>query len=115
RAQARPCAFGKLFTRTSCVMGCADSAANPPSWRILGLSAPRAFLGAPPHRRCVEPLGHNARMSKAFTKETDADDAEDDDVGLPPLPPGGKNYITPQGYQRLRDELLSLIDDERPK
>lgn len=54
-------------------------------------------------------------MSKAFTKETDADDAEDDDVGLPPLPPGGKNYITPQGYQRLRDELLSLIDDERPK
>jgi transcription elongation factor GreB len=53
-------------------------------------------------------------MNKAFTKETDAD--EDDELGgLPPLPAGGKNYITPQGYQRLRDELLSLIDDERPK
>jgi transcription elongation factor GreB len=53
-------------------------------------------------------------MSKAFTKETsDADD--DDEVGLPPLPAGGKNYITPQGYARLRAELLSLIDDERPK
>lgn len=52
-------------------------------------------------------------MSKAFTKESDAD--EDDDVGLPPLPLGGKNYITPAGYARLRAELLSLIDDERPR
>jgi transcription elongation factor GreB len=52
-------------------------------------------------------------MSKAFTKESEADD--DDDVGLPPLPPGGKNYITPQGYARLRAELLELIDNERPK
>jgi transcription elongation factor GreB len=52
-------------------------------------------------------------MSKAFTKEPDGD--EDDDFGLPPLPVGGKNYITPQGYQRLRSELLDLIDVERPK
>ncbi len=52
-------------------------------------------------------------MSKAFTKESDAD--EDDDVDLPPLPIGGKNYITPAGYARLRAELLSLIDDERPR
>ena len=53
-------------------------------------------------------------MSKAFTKESDGDD--DDDVGaLPPLPAGGKNYITPQGYQRIKDELLDLIDNERPK
>ena len=28
---------------------------------------------------------------------------------------GGKNYITPQGYQRLRAELMELIDHERPK
>jgi transcription elongation factor GreB len=53
-------------------------------------------------------------MSKAFTRETDTEE-EDDGGGLPPLPPGGKNYITPQGYARLRDELLHLIDDERPK
>jgi transcription elongation factor GreB len=53
-------------------------------------------------------------MSKAFTKESDSAD-DDDDVGLPPLPAGTKNYITPQGYQRLRTELLHLIDDERPK
>lgn len=52
-------------------------------------------------------------MSKAFTKESDA--ADDDDLQLPPLPAGGKNYITPLGYARLRTELLDLIDNERPK
>ncbi|HWH75217.1 MAG TPA: transcription elongation factor GreB [Methylibium sp.] len=52
-------------------------------------------------------------MSKAFTKESEAED--DEDPGLPPLPAGGKNYITPAGYARLRAELLGLIDDERPK
>ena len=55
-----------------------------------------------------------ARMSKAFTRETDNED-DDDGGGLPALPAGGKNYITPQGYARLRTELLHLIDDERPK
>jgi len=55
-------------------------------------------------------------MNKAFTRETDADDEDDDGTpGLPPLPAGGKNYITPAGYQRLHDELLALIDDERPR
>ena len=47
-----------------------------------------------------------ARMSKAFTRESDGED--DDDVALPPLPAGGRNYITPQGYARLRDELRRL-------
>ena len=51
-------------------------------------------------------------MSKAFTRESDS---EDDEVGLPPLPAGGKNYITPQGYAALRSELFDLIDNERPK
>jgi transcription elongation factor GreB len=53
-------------------------------------------------------------MSKAFTRETDGDDDEDGGA-LPPLPAGGKNYITPAGYARLRGELLQLIDEERPK
>ncbi len=52
-------------------------------------------------------------MSKAFTKETDADD--DEDLVLPALPAGSKNYITPAGYARLKAELLDLIDNERPK
>lgn len=51
-------------------------------------------------------------MSKAFTRETDSDD---DDLSLPPLPVGGKNYVTPAGYARLRVELLELMDTERPK
>jgi transcription elongation factor GreB len=51
-------------------------------------------------------------MNKAFTKETEP---EDDEPALAPLPAGGKNYITPQGYERLRSELLDLIDNERPK
>ena len=52
-------------------------------------------------------------MSKAFTKESDGDDPDqeaDDD-----LPGGFKNYITPAGYRRLNDELRRLWDDERPK
>lgn len=54
-------------------------------------------------------------MNKAFTKERDDGDDEDDDLGLPALPTGTKNYITPAGYQRLRHELMTLLDDERPK
>ena len=57
-------------------------------------------------------------MNKAFTREPDADaDDNDDDAspGQPSLPPGTRNYLTPAGYKRLRDELLALIDDERPK
>lgn len=51
-------------------------------------------------------------MSKAFTRESDS---EDEELSLPPLPVGGKNYITPQGYERLKTELLALIDEERPR
>ncbi|PLC53694.1 transcription elongation factor GreB [Pollutimonas nitritireducens] len=53
-------------------------------------------------------------MNKAFVKESDNDD--DDDLGpeTVKLPPGTKNYITTQGYQRLRDELAHLITVERP-
>ncbi|MBG9388403.1 transcription elongation factor GreB [Caenimonas aquaedulcis] len=53
-------------------------------------------------------------MSKAFTRETDGDE-DDEEASLPPLPGGGKNYMTPAGYARLRAELLQLMDDERPK
>jgi transcription elongation factor GreB len=58
-------------------------------------------------------------MRKAFVKESEGDDDGDDgdDVSaqLRPLPAGVKNYITPAGYKRLRDELLHLIDVERPE
>ncbi len=55
-------------------------------------------------------------MSKAFTKESDAGDDDDGaEGGLPPLPAGSRNYMTPDGYARLRRELLDLLDVERPR
>ena len=53
-------------------------------------------------------------MSRAFTKESDH---EDDDLEVEestPQPAGVKNYITPSGFQRLRDELHFLLTRERP-
>jgi len=55
-------------------------------------------------------------MNKAFTRENDnADDDEEGELAAAPLPEGAKNYLTPQGWRRLRAELMSLLDDERPK
>ncbi len=54
-------------------------------------------------------------MSKAFTREAEAGDDDDEGPGLPPLPAGARNYITPAGYRRLREELMALLDVERPK
>jgi transcription elongation factor GreB len=53
-------------------------------------------------------------MSKAFVKENghDPEPAEADDM---PLPPGGKNYITPPGFARLKAELARLVETERPE
>ncbi|NLY28020.1 MAG: transcription elongation factor GreB [Alcaligenaceae bacterium] len=53
-------------------------------------------------------------MSKAFVKESA--DTDDDDLGplAAPLPAGTKNYMTTQGYQRLRQELAHLMNEERP-
>ena len=52
-------------------------------------------------------------MSKAFTKEREDD--EDEEFDVPKLPAGTKNYITPQGYARLRAEFDELFRVERPK
>ena len=56
-------------------------------------------------------------MNKAFTKEADNEDDDLDEVveesARDPLA-GAKNYITPSGLQRLRDELRFLLTRERP-
>ncbi|MFM7009739.1 MAG: transcription elongation factor GreB, partial [Betaproteobacteria bacterium] len=52
-------------------------------------------------------------MNKAFVKEQDGDLDEDLPEALA-LPKGTKNYLTPQGYAALRDELARLMNDERP-
>ena len=56
-------------------------------------------------------------MSKAFTRESEAPAAGDDDedASLPPLPAGARNYMTPAGWARLRDELRALLEVERPR
>ncbi|THF62602.1 transcription elongation factor GreB [Pseudothauera rhizosphaerae] len=54
-------------------------------------------------------------MNKAFVKEGDG---QDDDEELAPalrLPPGSKNYMTRRGYDALRVELDQLVRVERPK
>ena len=53
-------------------------------------------------------------MNKAFVRESDSEDEEE----LPPslaLPAGTRNYITPAGHARLKDELEHLVKRERPK
>ena len=54
-------------------------------------------------------------MNKAFVKESGEDGDDDLDIAQPDIPAGTKNYITPAGHKRLRDELLHLIDEERPE
>jgi transcription elongation factor GreB len=64
------------------------------------------------YKPCIENK-HATLLSKVVTQESE--DPESDEVQLPSLPLGVKNYVTPQGYARIRGELLNLIDVERPK
>ena len=52
-------------------------------------------------------------MNKAFVRESDGDDEDELSPSLK-LPPGSKNYITPAGHARLKDELEQLVKRERP-
>ena len=42
-------------------------------------------------------------------------DEDEDSDDAPPIPPGSKNYMTPRGHARLKDEALHLLDKERPE
>jgi len=56
-------------------------------------------------------------MSKAFTKESDAEDNEPDQAAEEQAHAdlaGVKNYITPAGLQRLKEEHRFLLTRERP-
>ena len=50
-------------------------------------------------------------MNQATTPDND----DDEDGGAPPIPVGAKNYMTPQGHLRMKNELLKLIDVDRPE
>jgi len=52
-------------------------------------------------------------MSKAFVRETE--DSDDEGPEFAPLPQGTKNYITPSGYRRLKEEFDQLWKVERPQ
>ena len=54
-------------------------------------------------------------MSKAFTRENDAPQDDEDDVEAPLLPSGTRNYMTPGGFARLKSELDHLVARERPE
>jgi transcription elongation factor GreB len=54
-------------------------------------------------------------MSRAFVQESDDDFSADEVPAIKdPLPPGVKNYMTPAGAQRLKDELDELLNNEHP-
>ena len=54
-------------------------------------------------------------MSKAFTKESDGEDEDDLPEETGGLPISAKNYMTPQGFARMREELDALMRKERPE
>lgn len=54
-------------------------------------------------------------MNKAFIKESDDTEDDEEPVGVPALPPGTKNYMTPAGHSALRAEFEQLVKTERPR
>jgi transcription elongation factor GreB len=54
-------------------------------------------------------------MRKLADIERERAQQHDDDDEPPSLPQGAKNYITPAGYARLKNELQRLLDKDRPE
>ncbi len=53
-------------------------------------------------------------MNKAFVKESDNEDDSGDSGAEAALPPNTKNYMTPRGHRKLREEFEHLVKVERP-
>lgn len=53
-------------------------------------------------------------MNKAFLRENDDDDEDEGGEPAPSLPQGTRNYITPGGFARIKEELDVLLRVERP-
>src|SRR5687767_8721959 len=54
-------------------------------------------------------------MSRAFVRESDVPQLPELPPLVSPLPPGARNYFTPGGAQRLREEVARLRDVDRPR
>ena len=57
----------------------------------------------------------NVQVNKAFVKESDGNDEDEELAPALRLPPGSKNYMTRRGYDALRVELDQLVRVERPR
>jgi transcription elongation factor GreB len=53
--------------------------------------------------------GEGDLMSKAFVKETDDEGDLPDES--PAIPPGIKNYMTPEGHRRIAERIAPAIAD----
>ena len=54
-------------------------------------------------------------MSRAFVRESDFPQQPELPPLVSPLPPGAKNYLTPGGAERLRQDLARLLETGRPR
>jgi transcription elongation factor GreB len=54
-------------------------------------------------------------MSKAFVREPEEEGIAPAAAEEARTPPPARNYITPAGYARLKDELRRLVEAERPE
>jgi transcription elongation factor GreB len=52
-------------------------------------------------------------VSKAFTREDDQQDPAPAPKPASPLPPGAKNYVTPDGAKMLKARLDTLLEEAR--
>src|SRR6478609_2448705 len=75
------------------------------------LHAPRRTI--PGHLYNSISVASTPKMNKPLSTAPSADE-DDEQEGAPPIPAGAKNYITPAGHKRLKDEALHLLNKERP-
>jgi transcription elongation factor GreB len=54
-------------------------------------------------------------LNKAFVRESEDADEDDDAPPAEVGQPLTKNYMTPAGYARMKAELLNLLDNDRPE
>lgn len=54
-------------------------------------------------------------MSKAFTRESDQENLDADEIEPRPIPKETKNYMTPEGAKKLQKEFQHLKFKERPE
>jgi transcription elongation factor GreB len=65
-------------------------------------------------RRIIELAQGWPQSHEQGLRAENATEDEDEEIGLPALPAGSKNYMTPAGHARMQAELSQLVRTERP-